>query len=120
MIIILGLILVLIFSQPNQSCGIKCFSFSCKHNRGGRCIRKNITIYDNTVTGLCLFHTENMTKRILEPMRKIRVIEKGKGNPQMIGRIMKAQEDIKDAELVKNPKAFTKWLRKQGIGNSAR
>ena len=108
MIIILALILVLIFTQ--QACCVKCVSFSCKHNSGGRCIRKNITIYDNTVTGLCLHHTDNMTKRILEPMEEIGMIEKS--NPKII----KAQEDIKDEELLKNPKAFARWMREQGIG----
>lgn len=114
MIIILGLMLVLIFSYLNQFCCIKCFSFSCKYNKDGRCIRKNITIYDNTVKGLCLFHTENMTRRILEPMKKIRMVERGKGNPQMIEKIMKAQDEIEDPELLKNPEAFADWMRRQG------
>ena len=100
MIIILGLMLMLGFIQLNQACSVKCFSFSCKHNRNGRCGREKLTIYDNTVIGLCLHHTENMTKRILKPMAQIK------------GRV---QEDMEDEELLKNPEAFADWMRKQGI-----
>ena len=43
-------------------------------------------------------------------MEEIGMIEKS--NPKII----KAQEDIKDEELLKNPKAFARWMREQGIG----
>jgi len=46
-----------------------------------------------------------------------KVAERSKPNPQMINKIMKAQEEIKDSELLKNPKAFAKWMRRQGAGN---
>lgn len=98
----------------NKASVVMCSSFSCAYNKRARCTRKEIAIYDNKVIGLCLFHTEAMSKRILEPMRKGVTIERGKPNPQMIDKIMKAQEKIKDAELVKNSKAFTKWMGKQG------
>lgn len=108
MIIILGLILVLVFMQLNQASSVKCFSFSCKHNRKGRCGRGKVTIYNNTVIGLCLYHTENMTERILEPMKEIK---RGNGILQI-----KAQEGTEDEELLKNPNAFARWMRRQGIG----
>jgi len=54
-----------------------------------------------------------MSKRILEPMGK--VVERSKPNPQMIAKIMQAQEKARDSELIKNPKAFARWMRKQGI-----
>lgn len=87
---------------------VMCTSFSCIYNNKGRCVRKKIVIYDNTVIGLCLDHSETMSKRIIEPMGKVGTIERGKPNPQMIDKIMKAQEDKRDSELIKNPKAFAK------------
>lgn len=51
-----------------------------------------------------------MSKRILEPMGK--TVERGNPNPQMINKIMQAQEDKKNSELIKNPKAFMLWMKK--------
>ena len=101
--------------QLNQVSSVKCFSFNCKHNRNGRCGRGKVTIYDNTVRGLCLHHTDNMTKRILEPVKKIKVAERVRGNSQEIDKIIKRCEEIKNQELLKNPKAFGKWLKRHGI-----
>jgi hypothetical protein len=56
-----------------------------------------------------------MSKRILEPMNKGIAVERGKPNPRMINKIMKAQEDKEDSELLKNPKAFVRWMERQGL-----
>ena len=90
---------------------VMCGSFSCGYNRRARCTRGKVAIYDNRVIGLCLYHTEAMDKRILEPMGK--VVERSKPSPQMINKIMQAQEKVKDSELIKNPKAFARWMRRQ-------
>lgn len=118
-IVLLGLGIVSLYSTSagqNKATVVMCGSFSCAYNRRARCTRKEIAIYDNVVTGLCLFHSETMGKRIIEPMNKAKTVERGKPNPQMIDKIMKAQEENKDSELLKNPKAFAKWMKKQGIG----
>ena len=116
-IVLLGLGAICVSSvSAVQTTVVMCNSFSCAYNRRARCIRGKIAIYDNRVIGLCLYHTETMSKRILEPMDK--VVERGKPNPQMINKIMKTQEEIKDSELLKNPKAFARWMRRQGAGNS--
>lgn len=98
--------------QGNSSV-VMCGSFSCAYNRRGRCTRKEISICDNTVKGLCLYHSETMSQRIIEPMGKI--AERGKPNPQMINKIMQAQEDKSDSELIKDPKAFATWIRKNWL-----
>ena len=56
-----------------------------------------------------------MDKRILEPLNKDIVIETGKPNSQMINKIMQAQEDKRDSELINNPKAFARWMRRHGV-----
>ncbi len=117
-IVLLGLgalfVSTLSAGQSNSSV-VMCGSFSCAYNRRARCTRKEIAIYDNTVLGLCLYHTGKMDQRILEPLNKGIAVERGKPNPQMINKIMKAQEDTKDSELITNPKAFAEWLRRHGI-----
>lgn len=117
-IVLLGLGILFASAQSagqSNTFVVMCSSFSCAYNKKARCTRKGIAIYDNTVIGLCLYHTETMAKRILEPMAKGVKIERGKPNLQMINKIMKAHEENKNSELVKNPKAFAKWIRKQGI-----
>jgi len=116
-IVLLGLGIASLYSTSagqNKTTVVMCGSFSCAYNRRARCTRKEIVIYDNVVTGLCLNNSETMSKRIIEPMNKVSTIERGKPNPQMIDKIMKAQEENKDSELVKNPKAFARWMEKQG------
>lgn len=112
-LLVFGVVFVSALSAGQSKASVvMCGSFSCAYNRRGRCTRKEIVIYDNTVKGLCLYHTETMTKRILEPMGKI--VERSKPNPQMIIKIMQAQEARKDSELINNPKAFARWMRRQG------
>lgn len=91
-----------------------CGSLSCAHNRRGRCGRREIVVYDNSVIGLCLHHTETMTKRILEPMREKRKLKHDKPSLWMAAKIMREQEKARDSELIKNPKAFAEWMRKCG------
>jgi hypothetical protein len=116
-LLVFGAVFVFVLSagQSNASV-IMCGSFSCIYNRRARCTRKEISIYDNTVTGLCLDHSETMTKRIIEPLNKAIGVERSRPNSQMITKIMKAQEDKRDSELLNNPKAFAKWMKNQGIG----
>ena len=88
---------------------IVCNSISCKYNRLCRCARKEIAVYDNTVKGLCLHHTESMKERILDPMQGKRMIENSSEfSSEMIDKIMKAQEE----KLLKDPDAFAKWMGK--------
>ena len=104
---------MVIGANISSGCGIKCYSYSCRHNKGGKCRRKDITIYDNTVVGLCLNHTDSMNNRVIEPMKKAGFHEE---HCVTIRFSAKAQEDIKDGELVKNPRAFSSWMKKHGIG----
>ena len=103
-LLLFGVVFASVFlaGQSNASV-IMCGSFSCIYNRRARCIRKEISIYNNIVTGLCLDHSETMSKRIIEPMNKVKVVERSEPNPQMITKIMKAQEDKRDFELLNNP-----------------
>ena len=115
--LILGMFFVSSLSAvQNKSSVVMCSSFSCAYNKRARCTRKEITIYDNTVIGLCLYHSETMSRRIIEPMRKVGTIERSKPNPQMINKIMKAWEEKHSKELLENPKIFGDWMKKQGIG----
>lgn len=100
-------------AEKNRATVVMCSSFSCAYNKRARCTRGEVAIYDNTVIGLCLYHTENMGERILEPMNKGMAVERGKPYPQMINKIMNAREDKRDSELVHNPKAFERWIKKQ-------
>ena len=102
---------VLSAGQSNASV-IMCGSFSCIYSRRARCTRKEISIYDNIVTGLCLNHSEMMSRRIIEPMNKAIGAEKSRPNPQMVIKIMKEQEYKRDLELVRKPKVFAEWMRK--------
>jgi len=112
-ILVLGILFASVLSAgQNKASVVMCNSFSCAYNRRARCIRKEVIVYDNTVIGLCLYHTETMSKRILEPMGK--VVERGKPNPQIITKIMQAKEKAIDSELIKNPRVFAKWMRRQG------
>lgn len=110
----LGIVCVSTFSA-GQTTVVMCHSFGCIHNRKGRCIRKEVVVYDNTVLGLCLNHSDTMSKRILEPMNKGIAVERSKPNPQMITKIMQVEEKAKDSELIKNPKAFAEWMKRRGV-----
>lgn len=113
-ILVLGLLFASVLSTgQNKASVVMCNSFSCAYNKRARCTRKEIAIYDNTVLGLCLHHSESMKNRILEPMNKGKAVERGKPNPQMIDKIMKAQKE--ESELLKNPKAFTHWMIKHWL-----
>ena len=112
-LLVFGAVFVSVFSAgQNKTSVVMCSSFSCAYNRRARCIRKEVAIYDNTVKGLCLYSSETMSQRILEPMGKGGTIERGKPNLQMINKIMQIQEDKKNSELIKNPKAFGRWIRR--------
>lgn len=117
--VLLGLGVICMSSvSTGQSTVVMCNSFSCAHNRRARCTKKGISIYDNTILGLCLDHSSTMSQRILEPMGK--VSERSKPNFRITNKIMQAQEEKRDSELLKNPKAFTRWMKRQGIGKNIR
>ena len=64
------LILIGALIRPGMSTVVRCRSLTCSHNRQGRCSKGKISVYDNMVKGLCYDHTEDMRKRILEPMAR--------------------------------------------------
>ena len=109
---------VLSAAGQSKASVVMCNSFSCGYNKRARCTRQKIAIYDNTILGICLYHTQMMADRVTKPMNKGIVVERGKPNLQMIGKIMKAQEEIKDSELLKDSKSFARWMRKQDIGRN--
>ena len=101
--------------EHHKSSVIVCNSISCTWNKLCRCTRRGISIYDNTVKGLCLYHTESMQERILDPMQEERIIESGGDSEfgkKMIDKIMKMQEE----KLLKDPDAFARWMKKHGMG----
>lgn len=103
-------------TERGKSYVIVCNSTSCSWNKLCRCTRKNIAVYDNTIQGLCLHHSENMKDRVLEPMRKGRLLEQYEHETYISEAIDKMKEKSKDEELLKNPAAFSRWMRKNGMG----
>ena len=113
-IFLILLILIMSASASQKGCGIKCFSSSCRYNQSGRCRRREITIYDNTVTGLCLNHTGSMRNRVVEPIMKSELFNSDKHEICVtVGSSKKTQEEVLDEKLLKNPNAFARWMRKQ-------
>ena len=118
MTIFIGVVLALIILSALSASGNKppvvmCNSLGCAYNKMARCTRKAIAIYDNTVKGLCLYHTATMGERIIEPLKKYMTAEVTVSNPQILENISKTQKE--NENLVKNPKAFADWLKKHGI-----
>jgi len=91
----------------------KCHSRSCKHNAYGNCKKPKITIYDNGVLGLCLDHTEEMSKRVTEPLAKGIQIGMKVGEANVMGQIIKKNEID---SITKDEKGFNSWLKRHGIG----
>ena len=79
-VIAVVMMIVAIILQEKNSYVISCSSFSCEWNKSCRCTRKEIAIYDNTIKGLCAYHTENMKMRVIDPMKEMGVIAKNE-NP---------------------------------------
>lgn len=117
-IFLIAVILALSISASQKGCGVKCSSSSCLYNRGGRCGRQEVTVYDNTVIGLCLNHTDSMKDRVTEPILKSGYFDshKLKTNITVI-RLKKTTEEMLDEKLLKNPNAFARWMRKQASGS---
>lgn len=67
-LVVILLAITVVCNQAATTTVVRCGSVSCSHNSGGRCTKTTISVYDNTVKGLCLDHTEKMHKRIIEPM----------------------------------------------------
>ena len=112
-LILFMVIAALSILATDKGCGIKCFSFSCRYNKRGRCGRKDIAIYDNTVTGLCLYHTDDMKERILEAMKKGRLLDRYEHETYMVTKTLKKPQGyISDEECLKNPNVFTKWIKR--------
>ena len=102
-------------AEQGKSSVVMCSSITCSWNRRCRCTRKNIAVYDNTVTGLCLHHSDSMKDRVLEPMRKSRLLEQYEHETYVADMLAEREEDAKDEELLNNPVAFSRWMRKHGI-----
>lgn len=113
-VILLAIIMLLLSSGEGRPPVIVCNSVSCKHNKLCRCMRKNIAVYDNTVTGLCLNHTDSMKDRVLEPIRRTRLIERYEHDIATADILKKAKEDFEEEELLNNPDAFDRWMRRKG------
>ena len=116
----IGILLIIVMSFASSKGGkppvIMCNSVSCTWNKLCRCTRKEIAVYDNTVTGLCLYHTDSMKDRVLEPMKKSRLLEQYEHETYIAVAMDKMKEKSKDEELLKNPAAFSKWMKRHGIG----
>lgn len=84
-----------------------CNSISCKWNRACRCTKKSISIYDNTIIGLCLNHTEDIQVRVLDAFTKGREIGAKDGEIKLLGEL------TEDMKLLKNPKEFDSWMQKK-------
>lgn len=116
MFVICGVALLVIVTlasrgEMGRSTVVMCNSCACKWNKLCRCTKGKIAVYDNTVKGLCLNHTEDMKERILDPMREKRMIESScnsKFGTEMMDKIMRLQEE----KLLKDPDAFAKWMGK--------
>ena len=117
--ILLAIVMLAMSVEQGKSSVVVCNSISCKYNRLCRCTRKNIVVYDNTVTGLCLYHTDSMKDRVLEPLKKSGLLEQYQHETYVADTLTKIEEDAKDNELLKNPNVFARWMRKHGIGKQA-
>jgi len=111
-LLILGLYFGLVCMYNTKTTLRRCYSFSCKKNVGGRCLLKEIDVYDNGVIGICLWHTDNMTKRVLDPIKIGVEIGKKDGEIELLDKLLKTSEDIK---AIKDPKEFQSWLKRHGI-----
>lgn len=111
-VILLAIVMLAMSAEQGRSSVVMCNSVSCKWNKLCRCTKRDIAVYDNTVKGLCLYHTENMKERILDPMREKRMIEVGGDSEdfgkEMMDKIMRSQEE----KLLKDPDTFAKWMNK--------
>ena len=112
-VILLAIGMSLLSSGEGRPSVIMCNSVSCSNNKLCRCERKEIAVYDNTVKGLCLYHTENMKDRILEPMKKGGLLEEVYVTA---GKLAKTKRDIQDEDVLKNPVAFARWMYRHGMG----
>lgn len=73
---------------------------------------KEIDVYDNKALGICLWHTEDMDKRLLEPFRNGEAIGEKTGEIKLIDKLTK---NLEDNRAVKDPKEFEKWMRDHGM-----
>ena len=111
MLVILVLSVPVIASYTRVS---KCNSMSCNHNnKKGKCILREVVIYDNKVTGLCLWHTDNMKQRLLDPLITGIAIGKKSSTLEVIDELAKGFEDRK---AIKDPGVFEKWMKRHGMG----
>ena len=115
-IIFLAIAMLAMSAERGKVSVVMCNSTSCTWNKLCRCTRRNIAVYDNTVKGLCLHHSESMKDRVLEPMKTSKLLERYEDETQAAEAMNDIKERFKDEELLKNPNAFAKWMRKHGIG----
>ncbi len=91
------LVWVVIYSVINarNSVVVRCRSFTCTHNTQGKCRKGVISVYDNTVKGLCYDHTQDMRERILEPMVKKGMTFKNLESYEVSGGGVVAQKNVR-------------------------
>jgi hypothetical protein len=70
-----------------------------------------IDIYDNGAIGLCLWHTEDMQKRVLESFTKGVNIGIKEGESKIIEQII----NNTDLKAINDPNEFKKWLKRHGL-----
>jgi len=91
----------------------KCSSLSCKYNLGSRCAHGTIDIYDNGAVGICLWHSSNMQERILDPFLKGYKAGELSSKADLIDKIIADLENERDAQAIKDPKSFEKWMKRR-------
>jgi hypothetical protein len=93
----------------------KCYSFDCKKNHRGKCVMREIEVYDNGVKGMCLWHTDNMYDRVLDPIKKGIAIGEKQGKAKTIDSLLKEVENSKDAKAIHSQEEFRLWLLRHGV-----
>jgi len=78
----------------------KCHSKSCSHNFNDDCNLPLVCIYDNVISGVCLYHSEEVHKRFKEII------------PNLTNKDMKVLEDIK---AIKDIEGFKNFMKKHGV-----
>ena len=76
---------------------------------------KKIDIYDNGAIGLCLWHTTEMRKRVLDPYNKGKEVGKKNGAIECIDKLIHSVDNEKDALAIKSPEEFIIFMKKHGF-----
>jgi len=87
----------------------KCYSISCAHNKNKSCNLKQMYVYDNMVNGLCLNHTQDMTKRF------DKIIDECKKRGMFLNLSESEQRVLADIKAIKDVEGFKDFLKKHGV-----